>query len=387
MSFIAQSFTAAMMFSPAVLAPVVSRQIGFPATMVGVVTALIYFSAAISAPAAGGYVARLGAVRMTQFCLLLSGGGLALTTWGHPAAVVFGALLIGMGYGPSTPAGSVLLSHHSPERFRNIVMSVRQTGVTLGGALVGIILPWLMNFVHWQSAVWICAGFGLLVAVAMEPLRKRLDQPLKEAAHRSSNLIETLSLLKKEPALLKISILAFVYGGVQLTFTSFLVVFLLSRTPLTVIQAGALMSVSMLSGLISRLLWGAVADYCRNAKVVLMVLGLSMMVCALLMTQVTAQWSFLSLCVLTACFGASCLGWNGVYVGEISRIAPTGQVAVWVGGSLFFAYMGAMVMQSLVVAVHQYSGGYNVVFLMIALLGLTGSVCAGQSLREDRLKP
>ena len=62
----AQTFTAAMMFAPPVLAPAAAADVGLPATMVGVVTALIYLSAAVIAPAAGARVPRIGALRVTQ---------------------------------------------------------------------------------------------------------------------------------------------------------------------------------------------------------------------------------------------------------------------------------------------------------------------------------
>ena len=128
-ALIAQTFTAAMIFAPAVLAPVASVDIGMPATLVGVVTALSYLAAALAAPTAGARVPRVGAVRMTQWCLIFAGAGLAFTVLVHPAAIIFAALVIGIGYGPSTPAGSALLAEHTPPRLRNVIMSVRQTGV------------------------------------------------------------------------------------------------------------------------------------------------------------------------------------------------------------------------------------------------------------------
>lgn len=65
-AMLAQTFTAAMMFAPAVLAPAASVDIGLPATLVGVVTALTYLAAAMAAPTAGARVPRMGALRMTQ---------------------------------------------------------------------------------------------------------------------------------------------------------------------------------------------------------------------------------------------------------------------------------------------------------------------------------
>jgi MFS family permease len=121
----AQTFTAAMMFAPPVLAPAASADVGLPATAVGVVTALIYLSAAMAAPAAGARVPRVGALRVTQLGLLIAGSGLALMALAHPLAIVIAALVIGCGYGPSTPSGSELLAEHTPPRLRNVIVSVR----------------------------------------------------------------------------------------------------------------------------------------------------------------------------------------------------------------------------------------------------------------------
>ena len=71
---IAQTFIAAMMFAPAVLAPVA---VGVPATAAGVVTAIIYLAAAMIAPVAGARVPRIGAVRVTQLGLLFAGAVVA----------------------------------------------------------------------------------------------------------------------------------------------------------------------------------------------------------------------------------------------------------------------------------------------------------------------
>jgi len=141
-ALLGQTFIAAMMFAPPVLAPAAAADVGMPATAVGVVTALAYLSAAMIAPAAGARVPRIGALRVTQLGLVFAGTGLALMTLAHPLAIVFAALVIGCGYGPSTPSGSALLAEHTPPRLRNVIMSLRQTGVPLGGALAAL---WLLR--------------------------------------------------------------------------------------------------------------------------------------------------------------------------------------------------------------------------------------------------
>ena len=72
-----------------------------------------------------------------------SAGGIALFALASPVVCVIGAFMLGMGYGPVTPASSALLSTRAPDRLRNIIMSIRQTGVPLGGliGLLGVLPP------------------------------------------------------------------------------------------------------------------------------------------------------------------------------------------------------------------------------------------------------
>jgi fucose permease len=56
----------------------------------------------------------------------------------------------------------------------------------------------------------------------------------------------------------------------------------------------------------------------------------------------SAQWSMGALCVVSAVFGATAIGWNGVFLGELARLAPKGRVASVTGGALFFTYFGVV---------------------------------------------
>jgi MFS family permease len=371
-AIVGQTFIAAMMFAPAVLAPVASADIGVPATAIGVVTALIYVASALAAPFAGARVPRVGAVRMTQFGLVIAGVGLALSVIAHPIAVIVAALLIGLGYGPSTPSGSALLAEHTPPRLRNVIMSLRQTGVPLGGALAGFAIPWLITAGGWRAAVLACTGACLATALALQPLRARFDHPSARASAAHAGLIDALRLLISQAELRRISLTAFLFGGVQLSFASFLVVFLVERAELSVVRAGAVLSSAMLAGMCGRLLWGAAADYFRSARGILIALGIVTACCAAAMTQVTPQWPYTAILVLASVFGATTLGWNGVYIGELARVAPPGKVAMATGASLACAYFGAVIVPPLFALVLALNGSYLVAFCMLAVLAVAG---------------
>lgn len=57
-----QSLTSVAVFTPAILAPVASADIGVSATAIGAFTALIYFLASFSAPIGGTFVDRKSVV-------------------------------------------------------------------------------------------------------------------------------------------------------------------------------------------------------------------------------------------------------------------------------------------------------------------------------------
>lgn len=369
-----QSLTSVAVFTPAVLASAASGDIGVTANAIGAFTALVYFLASFSAPIGGTFVARLGAVRVSQLAMVLAGGGLAVCALAHPAAVIAGAVLIGIGYGPITPASSVLLVEHTPDRMRNLIMSIRQTGVPVGGAFAGAVVPWLVITVGWRGAALAMSGLILLFTVVLQTIRADYDQPRLMPAARRPRLAGMLRMVLAHEELRRISFISFTYAGVQMCFASYLVVFLTENVGLSVINAGAALSAAMIAGIVGRVLWGVAADYLDNARATLALLGLLMAVCALLMALVTKTWPFSVVLLLCAVYGASAIGWNGVYIAEIARVAPEGNVAVATGASLAVTYLGVVVGPFFFWLIVTLTGSYAAAFGMLAVATLAAAV-------------
>src|SRR3546814_10592244 len=119
---------------PAV-APAVADSLGISTTYLGLYIAFAYFGAMASSLLAGGFVRRCGAIRASQIGLLLCAAGVAISVLPSPISMAIGAVLIGLGYGPITPASSHLLARSTPAHRMSFVFSVKQTGVPLGGVL------------------------------------------------------------------------------------------------------------------------------------------------------------------------------------------------------------------------------------------------------------
>ena len=120
-----QSLVSLVVYAMGVLIPLAYKDAGAAAVAVGVFTALAYGMSAFSAPVGGGFVARHGGLRVSQLCLLAAGIGGALCAVPHAWVGVLVALLIGVGYGSSTPSSAALLAERTPDRIRNLIMSIR----------------------------------------------------------------------------------------------------------------------------------------------------------------------------------------------------------------------------------------------------------------------
>ena len=124
-----QALVAMALLTLPVMAPVVARSVGVPTTWVGGFVGVVYSAAMLASLLGGGAVRRWGAVRLSQVGLACSTIGLCLCAIPHPVVMFLGAIFVGLGYGPITPASSHLLIKTTPPSQLSLVFSVKQTGV------------------------------------------------------------------------------------------------------------------------------------------------------------------------------------------------------------------------------------------------------------------
>src|SRR3546814_7629105 len=109
-----QSLVAMCPLTLPAVAPAVADSLGISTTYLGLYIAFAYIGAMASSLLAGGFVRRFGAIRASQIGLLLCAAGVAISVLPSPISMAIGAVLIGLGYGPITPASSHLLARSTP---------------------------------------------------------------------------------------------------------------------------------------------------------------------------------------------------------------------------------------------------------------------------------
>jgi len=158
-----------------VLAPLAAPAIGFDPVWVGYFVGASYGCAATAGLISGNFIARYGAIRTSQVCLGFCAFGMALAAGGVPVLVGLSAIVVGFGYGPATPSSSHILARVSPPGSVNLIFSIKQTGVPLGGALAGALAPSLALAFGWQTTCLIVGACALSLAFVIQPFRERLD--------------------------------------------------------------------------------------------------------------------------------------------------------------------------------------------------------------------
>jgi len=360
-----------VIFTPPILAPVAQHDVGVSAAAIGLVTALVYVAAVPAALFSGNAIERWGAIRVSQLCIFVTSSGMAIMAVPNPWVIALGALIIGTGYGAVTPASSTVLADRVPGGMRSLMFSVKQSGVPIGGAIAGTLVPYLINAGGWQHAAIVVSLIGIVVIVVAQPIQRSVDSAgARRHLSRGGGLLEPLRLVFSHTRLRELALSSFAFSGMQMCLGSYLVVMLTERALLSVSVAGGALSVAMVAGIFGRLFWGVLADYGFSPRTVLGLLGIMMAVCAALITLINAGWPIGLIYVLAFLFGASAVGWNGVYLAEVARIAPAGLAGPATGASLATTYSGVVILPSAFWLIHAVTHSYAPGFIFVGSLTL-----------------
>ncbi len=369
-----------MMSMAGLAAPVfavrLAADLGISAGWVGLYMSAVFVVAMFSGVLGGGAVLRLGAVRVAQICLVVAAVALALMCLGQVVWVVLAALMIGLAYGPPTPASSHILARTTPAHLMPIVFSLKQTGVPAGGALAGALVPLMVLAWGWRGAAIAVGLAALALALLLQPIRARFDAD-RDRDHRVvRDLAAPLRLVLRDPAMRRLSLLAGSYSAVQMSLIAFLVSFLVEHVRLDIVAAGAVLAVAQVAGIVGRIFWGAISGTLVSARWVLFGLGLVMAGTSLVIAAVSPTTPPVVIYAAAAVFGASAIGWNGVMLAELARIAPPGKAGFVTGGSVFVTFGGVVLAPAVFSALLALGLGYGAGFAMLAGLALAGAVLA-----------
>ncbi len=375
-----QALTSAAMLMVPVLAPQIAADFGVPTGLVGMQVSLLYGVAMVTSLQAGSLAKRLGACRTSQLAMLLVAVGCALAMGGTPATLVVTTLLLGVAYGMTNPAAAQLLARYTPAHQRNLLYSIKQSGVPLGGVLAGSLGPSIAQQWGWQAAFGALAVAALLSGGLLQWRRRQWDSDRAPSAPLQG--LGSLNVLYRHPPILWLGMTGFCLAAAQLSLLSFTVAFMVEELLITLVTAGVIMSVVHASGVFGRVGWGMLADRIGRSIPVLCGLAVVMLLLFLLVSRLGTTTPVWWVVLVLSAAGATAIGWNGVYLSEVARRSPHAEVGEATAAVLVLTYMGVLTGPALFSLIVGFGGSYSMGFLLPAVASLLALGCLRQATRS-----
>jgi len=377
---VAMQTTAAMLSRtlPAI-APALMDDFGFAAPTLGHLAALTSVGSIVFLVLGAPLIRRAGPLRALQIGLALSAVGAALLAAPVVAIAVVACLLLGLGYGPSPAAGSDVLQRYAPARHRNLVFSIKQAGVPLGGVLAGLVLPALVEAFGWRAALAFGVAVSIATVIAVQALRDQVD------AHRDrtqdvglgaflalANLMRPLRALRATPALSPLLVAGVCFALGQGVWLTYLVTILVGEFGMSLQAAGFVFAITQVTGVLGRVLLGWLSDRAGSAVLVLKAVAIASGATSLALALATPAWPFWTLCLLAGVAGITVTSWNGLQLAEVARAAPRNLIAETTAGATVVVFMAYVVGPSAYALLVAATGRFDIGYVVVSAFGLLG---------------
>lgn len=370
-----QTLATMTLYSVPTLAPAIAADLGVAGTMAGGFVAIAYGVGVVSALLSPGLIRRYGGVRATQAVLLAAMGCVAIAATAHSVAhLALAAFVLALAYGAAAPASTHLLVPHTPRSIFNMVMSLRQIGVPLGGVGAALILPPLVAPLSWRGALALELIPIVLLMLLMEVPRRRWDSDRESTRPAfGRTLLQPFALLR-DPRMLRLSYSSFIYSGLQLTFVAFMTVHLTSVVRVNLVTAGQVLAVYQVAGSVSRPIWGWVADRFLTPSQTLAIHGAGMAIAALLVGQFAPGWPVVILFAVAIFAGSTACAYTGVAYAEYAALGGARRTeATGLGTAMMFS--AVMLMPPVFGVAVARLGGYGTSYVVMAILALSAALC------------
>lgn len=347
------------------IAPKLAEALGVSPILIGYQVSLTFGVATLSTMFAGKAVLRFGAARATQISVLCCGVGLALFALPHVAAIALGSAAVGMGMGLLNPAAAHMLVSYTPPQRRNIMFSIKQTGVPVGGVITALTAPAIaVNFGYRWSLLMVGLMIFAIVLV-LQRYREVWDADRGRVQQGGGAAFGGVPLVWGQADLRWMSLVAMIFSAIQRIVLSFTVIYLVAEGRYGLVEAGVMLSVVQIGGSASRICWGWLADRMGSSLQVLMIICGLTITSTLLLALFDPEWNRLLVYVLFFVIGTTAVGWNGVFHAEAARLSPPGMASVVAAGTTFFVFGGVLVGPAAFAAAHGGIGSYGNTFLLV----------------------
>jgi predicted MFS family arabinose efflux permease len=330
--------------APLAISIVIVRAEHLPESWIGYYTSLLYASAIVGSVATARLLSSFS-IRFVQLgALLATALGYALFCRLAPGllpllAACAGIVLMGIAYGVTVPSGSLALAQCYSARAQPLVVSVRQTGVPVGTAMVALIAPLVAQHFGWQSTMEVVLAAVACAFVLCLPGLRPFGAISANPPQRQHVLAALRSALAVK-ATRRLALVSGTYGVNQAALTTYLVPSLVWLHGISVGKSAGYLAMATIAGAAARLVFGMTTARFGHANLHLGLIGMVSGVAWLLLLW--PMPSPMRLTIASVILGMTAMGWNGILLAEMALVAPASQTTEAVAAGTSFAYFGVL---------------------------------------------
>lgn len=366
------------------LAPLMAAELDWSSATIGYLASATTVGSIAFLTMGAPFMRRLGSIRALQFGLAIGIGGLVLLMLPTWQIATIGSLLIGLGYGPSSPAGNDVLHRLAPPNHRGMIFSIKQAGVPAGGIVAGLVLPPVAELWGWRAAVIVSAVLVAAIILSVQPMRRALDakrqmqQPLSFRVIASRrNLSEPLQALRASSSLTRLAAVGTCLAIGQGIWFAYLITFSVAALGFDLQSAGVAFAIMQGTGVFGRIVLGGMADKMRSTNRLLTIVGLASALTSLAMMFATPVWQPWQFFALSAVGGVTVSSWNGVLLSEVAKRAAHGQVREASSGATIVIFVGYVIGPTAFALLANITGRFDVGFLIAVMAALIALFITG----------
>ncbi len=358
------------------LAPFLQADLHLSRMQVGTFVSALFLGAMLVSLPGGWLVDRLGSRRVLAVAQLVLGSFVVAMSQARSfPQLLLCTFIAGVGQGLASPAMTKAVITWAPEDSRATAMGIKQTGVTLGAALVAAILPTLAMISSWQQAL-VLVGLVVLASASV-PLWAYRDlmvaaEPTPDPVGPERGWRQVLT----DRNVLLISGTSILLLMVQFCFVSYMVLYLTERLAWTVTVAGLCLALGQMGGVGGRLGWGLFSDrLCKGwRRGILAVAAFLAAVTTWLLSLASAQTLPWIIFLIAMIFGFSALGWAGIQLTLVTELAGQKAAGTAAGLSVGLGYLGIISGPLLFGSLVDLTGSYSLGWQAAALVALLAMV-------------
>ena len=359
----------ALLVLPAI-APEVAREYSIDASLIGYFISLVCVGQLVTLTLFSNVTRRFGACRINQVGHGCVAAAMLLMLLPAPVFLGVGALMVGLGYGLIGPSFSHLLMRFSPPERRNFIFSLQQTGVPIGGMAAALIAPAVALTCGWRWSFALSAALVLYGVALMQRGRRRWDDDRDTTVRVvSAQPFANIKLVWHIAPLRRVALAGGAFCWAQFCVGAYTVVVCVQVFDLSLLAAGAILTVVQIASALGRVLLGWLCDALGNTARVLTFNAVLMLVTCIASYWIAPGWPLWAIYVLFALHGFTTGAWAGAVLAEAGKLASAsgGSASLALSGMFVYLNSGKLLGPLVFANIYWFTQSYAWAFASLAL--------------------